>query len=279
MEPQQKPRRKQISVVLIIIIILTSLFLGVFASFFLIYVPLSIEIHDLQKQVTTLNQQIENLQTSISYFTQGWNLSLPELFDQIRQSVVVVDGLIQHRDFFGRIYYSQVQGSGFIYNYDGMMLILTNYHVVAQTNSINITVTNEKEYPASILGSDPYADLAVLAVDASDEEFESLEIVSSSTLRVGDSVIVVGTPYGLEGSMSEGIVSALNRILTTEEYSIENVIQTTAPLNPGNSGGPLLNYQGQVIGIVTAIVQESQGIGFAIPSDKILESIEEIIAT
>lgn len=279
MEPQQKPRRKQISVVLIIIIILTSLFLGVFASFFLIYVPLSIEIHDLQKQVTTLNQQIENLQTSISYFTQGWNLSLPELFDQIRQSVVVVDGLIQHRDFFGRIYYSQVQGSGFIYNYDGMMLILTNYHVVAQTNSINITVTNEKEYPASILGSDPYADLAVLSVDASDEEFESLEIVSSSTLRVGDSVIVVGTPYGLEGSMSEGIVSALNRILTTEEYSIENVIQTTAPLNPGNSGGPLLNYQGQVIGIVTAIVQESQGIGFAIPSDKILESIEEIIAT
>ena len=103
MEPQQKPRRKQISVVLIIIIILTSLFLGVFASFFLIYVPLSIEIHDLQMQVTTLNQQIENLQTSISYFTQGWNLSLPELFDQIRQSVVVVDGLIQHRDFFGRI--------------------------------------------------------------------------------------------------------------------------------------------------------------------------------
>ena len=102
-------------------------------------------------------------------------------------------------------------------------------------------------------------------------------VVSSSTLRVGDSVIVIGTPYGLEGSMSEGIVSALNRTLATEEYSIENIVQTTAPINPGNSGGPLLNYQGQVVGMVTAILQESQGIGFAIPSDTIFENVEEII--
>jgi S1-C subfamily serine protease len=77
--------------------------------------------------------------------------------------------------------------------------------------------------------------------------------------------------------MSEGIVSALNRTLTLEEFSISNVVQTTAPLNPGNSGGPLLNYQGQVVGIATAIVQESQGIGFAIPSNVILENIQEII--
>jgi serine protease Do len=90
-------------------------------------------------------------------------------------------------------------------------------------------------------------------------------------------VIVVGTPYGLEGSMSEGIISALNRTLTTDDYSIGKLIQTTAPLNPGNSGGPLLSYKGQVVGIVTAIVQESQGIGFAIPSDTILENIQEII--
>ena len=102
--------------------------------------------------------------------------------------------------------------------------------------------------------------------------------VDEGVLRVGDPVIVVGTPYGLAGSMSEGIVSALNRTLVTDEYSITNVIQTTAPINPGNSGGPLLNYQGQVVGIVTAIIQDSQGIGFAIPSDTILEGIEGIIA-
>ena len=90
-------------------------------------------------------------------------------------------------------------------------------------------------------------------------------------------MIVVGTPYGLEGSMSEGIVSALNRTLVADDSSIGNVIQTTAPLNPGNSGGPLLNYKGQVVGICTAIAQESQGIGFAIPSDTILENIQEIL--
>jgi serine protease Do len=157
------------------------------------------------------------------------------------------------------------------------MVILTNYHVVADTTSINVTYVNEKEYSATILGSNQDADLAVLSTDAPENVYKPLEIISSSTLRVGDSVIVVGTPYGLEGSMSEGIVSALNRTLTADDYSIGNVIQTTAPLNPGNSGGPLLNYRGQVVGIITAIVQESQGIGFAIPSDTILENIQEII--
>jgi len=190
---------------------------------------------------------------------------------------VVVEGLIPNRDFFGRVYYTQVQGSGFIYNFAGQMVILTNYHVIADTTRINVTFTNEKEYSASIVGSNQDADLAVLSTDAPENEYKPLEIVSSSTLRVGDSAIVVGTSYGLEGSMSEGIVSALNRTLTTDNYSIVNVIQTKAPLNPGNSGGPLLNYEGQVVGIVTAIAQESQGIGFAIPSDTILENIEEIL--
>ena len=176
-----------------------------------------------------------------------------------------------------QIFYTQVQGSGFIYNAGGQMIILTNYHVVAATTNISITFVNEKQYSASILGSNPNADLALLSTNAPKDEFNPLEIVTSSTLRVGDSVIVVGTPYGLEGSMSVGIVSALNRTLETEDYSIGNVIQTTAPLNPGNSGGPLLNYEGQVVGIATAIVQESEGIGFAIPSDTILEKIEEII--
>ena len=117
----------------------------------------------------------------------------------------------------------------------------------------------------------------MLSTDAPQNEYSPLEIVSSSTLSVGDPVIVVGTPYGLAGSMSNGIVSALNRTLIASDYSITNIIQTTAPINPGNSGGPLLNYQGQVVGIVTAMIEDSQGIGFAIPSDAILEGIENII--
>ncbi len=278
MESLEGPKRAQVSTVLIVTVILISLFAGAIAGYYLSYLPLSTKIDNLESQLSTLNQQIDSLQTaSIVPSTQGENVSLPKLFNQVRQSVVVVEGLIQHHDFFGRVYYTQVQGSGFIYDFAGQLVVLTNYHVVADTTSINVTFINEKEYSASILGSNPNADLAILSTDAPEDEYEPLEIVSSSTLSVGDSVIVVGTPYGLEGSMSVGIVSALNRTLTTDDYSIGNVIQTTAPLNPGNSGGPLLNYQGQVVGIVTAIVQESQGIGLAIPSDTILENIEEII--
>jgi S1-C subfamily serine protease len=271
LEFPREPKRKQMSTVLIVVIVLTSLFAGATAGYFLSYLPLSVEIHNLESQLSNLSQRIDSL-PSIS-----GNVSLPALFDRVRQSVVVVEGLIQQRDIFGRVFYTQVQGSGFIFNFGGQMIILTNYHVVAGATIITLTFVNEKQYSASFLGSNPNADLALLSTSAPNDEFSPLEMVSSSTLRVGDSVIVVGTPYGLEGSMSNGIVSALNRTLVTEEYSIGNVIQTTAPLNPGNSGGPLLNYQGQVVGIVTAIAQESQGIGFAIPSDTILQNIEDII--
>ncbi|MEJ2240942.1 MAG: S1C family serine protease [Candidatus Bathyarchaeota archaeon] len=278
MESQEVNRKNKFSSTILVIIILSSLFGGAIVGYFLNNMSISNQIKDLENELSTINQRIDNLQTTSNIpLVLDDNVSLPLLFDQVRKSVVVVEGLIPHRDFFGRIYYTQDQGSGFIYNFNGQMIILTNYHVVADTTSINVTFINEKEYPASILGSNPSADLAILSADVSDDEFNPLEIVSSSALRVGDSVIVVGTPYGLEGTMSVGIVSALNRTLLTEDYSIGNVIQTTAPLNPGNSGGPLLNYQGQVVGIVTAIVQESEGIGFAIASDTILKNIEEIL--
>ena len=263
MELQEVNRKTRFSSTLLAIIILVSLFGGVIAGYFFNSVSTSNQIQNLENELSMINQRIDNLQiTSRTPSILDDNVSLPLLFDQIRQSVVVVEGLIPHRDFFGRIYYTQDQGSGFIYDFNGQMIILTNYHVVAGTTSINVTFINEKEYPASILGSNPSADLAILSANISKNEFNPL---------------VVGTPYGLEGSMSVGIVSALNRTLLTEDYSIGDVIQTTAPLNPGNSGGPLLNYQGQVVGIVTAIVQESEGIGFAIASDTILENIEEIL--
>ncbi|MEJ2271644.1 MAG: trypsin-like peptidase domain-containing protein [Candidatus Bathyarchaeota archaeon] len=278
MESPEVNKKAKISSNILAVIILASLFAGAIGGYYLGSTPISNKIHKLENEISTLNQRIDNLQkTSVMPSILDDNVSLPLLFDQIRQSVVVVEGLIPHRDFFGRIYYTQDQGSGFICNFGGQVIILTNYHVVADTTSINVTFINGQEYPASIIGSNPNADLALLSTDASMNDFNTLEIVGSSTLRVGDSVIVVGTPYGLEGTMSVGIVSALNRTLSTEDYTIGNVIQTTAPLNPGNSGGPLLNYQGQVVGIVTAIVQESQGIGFAIPSDTILENVEEIL--
>jgi S1-C subfamily serine protease len=172
-----------------------------------------------------------------------------------------------------------VQGSGFIYNFTGQMVAITNYHVVEDVLNITVTFINGNSYEAAVLGSDPYADLAVLSANASQSEYKPLEIVSSYQLEVGDPVIAVGGPYGLAGSMTTGIVSALGRTITdeTSNYPIANVIQMSAPINPGNSGGPLLNYQGQVVGVTTAIVSDSQGLGFAIPSSAILLEIESLI--
>jgi S1-C subfamily serine protease len=122
----------------------------------------------------------------------------------------------------------------------------------------------------------------VLSTDAPQSEYKPLEIVDSSTLSVGDSVIAVGSPYGLAGSMTTGIVSAMGRTITEDMsggYPIADVIQTSTPINPGNSGGPLLNYQGQVVGITTAIVSSSQGLGFAIPSSTVLREIGSLVTT
>jgi len=267
-------------------IVIVSLFGGGLLGYFLGNSTISGRINDLQNQLSTLQEQISNLQSTqnITYqnitYVLGENISLSQLYEQVKESVVVIRGIIVQYDFFGHPYYTQVQGSGLVYNFTGQMVIVTNYHVVHDAINITVTFINGNGYVAAALGSDPYADLAVLSTDAPESEYKPLEIVSSSTLKVGDPVIAVGNPYGLAGSMTTGIVSALGRTITEEltgGYSIANVIQTTTPLNPGNSGGPLLNYQGQVIGITTAIVSDSQGLGFAIPSNTILREIESLV--
>jgi S1-C subfamily serine protease len=158
------------------------------------------------------------------------------------------------------------------------MVVLTNNHVISGAINITATFTDGTVFAMSVLGSNANTDFAVLNPAASISAYRPLEIISSSTVKVGDPVIVVGTPYGLAGSMSNGIVSALNRTLSTSTNTeMFNLIQTTAPLNPGNSGGPVMNYAGQVVGIATAIVQESQGIGFAIPSNTILSELQRML--
>jgi S1-C subfamily serine protease len=240
----------------------------------------------LQGELATLQEQILSLQTTgdIAYqnitYILGENTSLSKLYEQIENSIVVIRGVIVQQDIFRRLYYTQVQGTGFAYNFTGEMVILTNHHVVSNAVNITVTFVNGNGYAASVLGSDPYADLAVLSTDAPQSEYVPLEIVDSSTLRVGDPVIAVGNPYGLAGSMTAGMVSAIDRTITEETsgaYTIAGIIQTTAPLNPGNSGGPLLNYEGQVVGVTTAIVSGSQGLGFAIPSNTILREIESLV--
>jgi 2-alkenal reductase len=268
----------------IVAIVAISLVAGGLAGYFLGSLPMSEKIKDLEDELSTLQQQTSNLQTTQTIVNNTYilieNISLSDLYEKVKDSVVVVRGVILQYDIFGRPYYTQVQGSGFIYNFSGQMVVITNYHVIEDAVNLTVTFINGNGYASTVLGSDPYADLAVLSVDASSYEFKPLEVVSSSTLKVGDIIVAVGNPYGLAGSMSIGIVSALGRTITEEEtggYPIANIIQTTAPLNPGNSGGPLLNLQGQVVGITTAIVSDSQGLGFAIPSNTILREIASFV--
>jgi S1-C subfamily serine protease len=281
LELPQKPKTAHVSTILLVIIVVVSLIAGGFLGYSIV----SRQINDLQNQVSALQRQILSLQSANNTTNQnivyvlGKNASLSQLYEQIKDSVVVIRGLIVQYDFFQRAYYAQVQGSGFVYNFTGEMVILTNYHVVSGAVNITVTFADGNGYTASVLGSDLYADLAVLSTDAPHGEYSPLEIARSSTLKVGDPVITVGNPYGLAGSMTTGIVSATGRTITeeTSSYAIADVIQTTALLNPGNSGGPLLNYEGQVIGVTTATVSGSQGLGFAIPSDTILREIKSLV--
>ena len=253
----------------------------------------SSQISDLKSRISALEGQVLNLQSTINSISQnvtyenttyllGENFSLSQLYEQVKSSVVVVQGTIVQYDFFGRPYYATVQGSGFVSNLTGQYVLVTNFHVVDGATNITVTFINGDAYSATVTGSDPYADLAVLSANAPQYEYVPLTITSSSTLKVGDPVLAVGNPYGLAGSVTSGIISALGRTITestTAAYSIADCIQTTTPINPGNSGGPLLNYLGEVVGITTAIVSNSQGLGFAIPSSSILREIAPLITS
>ncbi|MEM2607485.1 MAG: trypsin-like peptidase domain-containing protein [Candidatus Bathyarchaeia archaeon] len=272
---------------LTILLLVVGLFTAAYLGYSIGYMAAMNDVKGLREQVEALSENIAVLQKSLEVITQNatkyslpaGNVSLSELYERVRDSVVMVRGLIRVPSVFGYSY-SRVQGSGFIYDYSGQMVIVTNYHVVRNTLNITVTFANGNSYPASILGYDPYADLAVLRVEAPTSEYHPLNVASSSTLRVGDIVIAVGNPYGLYGSMSSGVVSALGRTITAEgvgNYPIANVIQTTVPLNPGNSGGPLLNVRGEVVGITTAIISGSQGVSFAIPSNTLLREIKWLV--
>jgi serine protease Do len=170
------------------------------------------------------------------------------------------------------------QGSGFIIDSSGY--ILTNYHVVKDAQTIEVTLTGEEKLDGVVVGQDPSSDLAVLKVSPS-ESLKAVTLGSSGDLRVGQMVIAIGNPFGLERTVTMGVISSLDRQLSTETGEVmENVIQTDASINPGNSGGPLLNLKGEVIGINTAIFSLSggnQGIGFAIPIDKTKEITRQLI--
>jgi S1-C subfamily serine protease len=229
------------------------------------------EIAGLQARVSELEGSQNIVYQNVTIYQDG--VSFEEIYNSVRDSVVLVLGVT--RD-------GSVQGSGFVYNFQGRNVVITNFHVVQDVSNLSVTFHNGNGYAASVLGSDPYADLAIVSVDAPSVEFKPLKIVGSSNLSVGEQVISIGNPYGLVGSFTTGVISALGRTIVedmTNRFSIANVIQTSTSINPGNSGGPMLNAAGEVIGITTAIISDSQGLAFAIPSNTILREIGALIAT
>jgi putative serine protease PepD len=219
-----------------------------------------------------------------TYVSNTETVSLSDLYNEVENSVVTIDCItVEYSGIpFGRQVTYETQGSGFVTEYAGQMVIITNNHVINDATSITVTFANGNTHNATILGTDESVDLAVLSTDAPANEYYPLDIVSSSALSVGDSVVAIGSPYGLAGTMTTGIVSSLNRTITITEdmrtYDITGLIQTSAPINSGNSGGPLMTYNGQVVGITTAIVSNSDGLGFAVPSDTILSVMETLLA-
>jgi putative serine protease PepD len=182
---------------------------------------------------------------------------------------------------FGGSGTAKAQGSGWVYNSSGN--IVTNEHVVDGASSISVRFWNGKTYSASVVGTDKSTDLAVIKVDAPSSELHPLSVGNSGDLQVGDGVVAIGSPFGLEETVTSGIVSALHRAIEApNNFTINDSVQTDAAINHGNSGGPLLNAQGQVVGVNAQIRSDSggnEGVGFAIPSSTVRSIATQLIST
>jgi S1-C subfamily serine protease len=228
--------------------------------------------------------QQQQLNSNVSS-SQGTNspssnpLSLHTIFKQVENSVVQITSKISN---------ATTLGSGFVYDKQGH--IVTNAHVAGDATVVDVTFVDGNRYSAEVIASDIYSDIAVLQISQNtihsqqqlSSYLKSLVLGNSSNLDIGDTVIAIGNPFGLSDTMTTGIVSGIGRSVPVSAggFSIPNAIQTDAPVNPGNSGGPLLNMQGEVIGMNTAAILSSNsfsGIGFAIPSNTITKIVPALI--
>jgi S1-C subfamily serine protease len=233
----------------------------------------AINIVDLSKVAAAFGTSGTPINKTALLLGANATADVADLYDAVKDSVVLV---------VGRTATGTIQGSGFVYNYSGTMVVLTNNHMVYGTTSLSVTFSNGDGYGAVVVGTDAYADFAIVTVNAPESEFKPIELGNSSALRVGEPVVAIGNPYGLVGSMTTGVVSALGRSMTetyTGNFSIGNIIQTSSVINPGNSGGPLLTYDGKVVGVTAAVISGSEALTFAIPSNTLIKEIGSLMTT
>jgi len=202
------------------------------------------------------------------------------LFDRLSPSVVFITTMGATQDYFGRGHMApQGAGSGFVWDAEGH--IVTNFHVIAQAKEAVVTLSDGSEWPASLVGAAPDQDLAVLKIEAPKKLLPPIPVGRSKTLRVGQFAMAIGNPFGLDQTLTTGVVSALDRqIESMSGRQIYGVVQTDAAINPGNSGGPLIDSGGRLIGVNTAIRSasgSSAGIGFAVPVDTVNRIVPQLI--
>ena len=212
--------------------------------------------------------------------TQGAGLSTDEvnnvdIYKMAHPATVFITSTTLRQDWFLQVYPSKSSGTGFAINERGQ--ILTNFHVVSGSQELTVTTTDKKNYRATLLDRDPDNDLALIQVDLKGGKLTALNLGDSDKVQIGQKVLAIGNPFGLEGTLTTGIVSSLGRSISDENgRTLEGMIQTDASINPGNSGGPLLDSQGNAIGINTAIFGPSGsiGIGFAMPINRAREMLD-----
>ena len=202
------------------------------------------------------------------------------VYEKVADGVVNITSTAVQMDFFFNAFPTQGSGSGSIIDTKGQ--ILTNHHVVANAQKLGVTLADGSKWPAKLIGSDPDSDLAVIKIDAPKEKLKIIPMGDSRNLKIGQKVLAIGNPFGLQRTLTTGIVSSLGRTIRSESGTLmEDIIQTDAAINPGNSGGPLLNSEGEIIGINSAIISPSGGsvgIGFAIPVNTAKKIIPELIS-
>jgi S1-C subfamily serine protease len=232
---------------------------------------------------TTIREVSPEVFTSAVTFAGEEGLTPGDIYRRNSKGVVQIEatGPVQADPFDAFPKRSRSLGSGFVITKTGF--IVTNFHVVEDAVNVNVSFSNEEAVRASVVGVDPSTDLAVLKVNTPPRGLTPLRFGRSATVRVGDAVVAIGNPFGYERSVTAGIVSAIGRVLRApNELAIDNAIQTDAAINPGSSGGPLLNARGEVIGVNTQITTGSQasgsvGIGFAVPVDTVRTVTAQII--
>jgi S1-C subfamily serine protease len=203
------------------------------------------------------------------------------VFERVSPSVVFIKNASLQWDWFSSYLYEIPQGAGSGFVWDTQGHVVTNYHVIYQADKIEVILSDQKSYAASVAGVSPEHDLAVLKIDAPQDLLKAISLGDSKNLRVGQKAISIGNPFGLDYSLTTGVVSALGRSMRSiGGRKIHDVIQTDAAINPGNSGGPLLDSSGKLIGVSTLIYSPSgasAGIGFAIPVDIVKRVVPQLI--